>query len=50
MKDVSKQKVLTSKEEQYKIDFDSKDDESNSTEEHESEEEVLYTPVLRRSD
>jgi hypothetical protein len=35
MKDVSKQEVLPSKEEPEKIEFDLKDDESNSTEEQE---------------
>ena len=50
MKDVVKQEVLPSKEEPEKIEFDLKDDESNSTEEHESEEEDPHTPVLRRSD
>jgi hypothetical protein len=53
MKDVVKQEVLPSKEElekTEKIEFDLKDDESDSTEEHESEEEDPHTPVLRRSD
>ena len=50
MKDVDKQEVLPSKEEPEKIEFDLKDDESDSTEEHESEEEDPHTPVLRRSD
>jgi hypothetical protein len=36
MMDVVKQKVLPSKEEPEKIEFDLKDDESDSTEEHES--------------
>jgi hypothetical protein len=49
MKDVVKQEVLPSKEEPEKIEFDLKDDESDSTEEHESEEEDPHTPVLRRS-
>jgi hypothetical protein len=49
IKDVVKQEVLPSKEEPEKIEFDLKDDESNSTEEHESEEEDPHTPVLRRS-
>jgi hypothetical protein len=35
MKDVVKQEVLPSKEEPEKIEFESKDDESNSTEEQE---------------
>jgi hypothetical protein len=39
MKDVVKQEVLPSKEELEKIEFDLKNDESDSTEEHESEEE-----------
>jgi hypothetical protein len=38
MKDVVKQEVLPSKEELEKIEFDLKDDESDSIEEHESEE------------
>jgi hypothetical protein len=50
MKDVDKQEVLPSKEEPEKIEFDLKDDEADSTEEHESEEEDPHTPVLRRSD
>jgi hypothetical protein len=50
MKDVVKQEVLSSKEESKKIEFDLKDDEANSTEEHGSEEEDPHTPVLRRSD
>jgi hypothetical protein len=49
MKDVVKQEVLPSKEELEKIEFDLKDDESNSTEEHESEQEDPHTPVLRIS-
>ena len=49
MKDVVKQEVLPSKEELEKIEFDLKDDESDSTEEQESEEEDPHTPVLRRS-
>jgi hypothetical protein len=49
MKDVVKQEVLPSKEEPKKIEFYLKDDESDSTEEHESEEEDPHTPVLRRS-
>jgi hypothetical protein len=47
MKDV-KHEVLPSKEETKKIEFDLKDDESDSTEEHEYEEKDLHTPVLRR--
>jgi hypothetical protein len=35
IKDVVTQEVLPSKEEPYKIEFDLKDDESKSTEEHE---------------
>ena len=50
MKDVVKQEVLQSKEEPKKIEFDLKDDEADSTKEHESEEEDPHTPVLRRSD
>jgi hypothetical protein len=38
MKDVVKQEVLPSKEEPEKIDFNLKDDESNSIEEQESKE------------
>ena len=49
MKDVVKHEVLPSKEEPEKIEFDLKD-ESDSTEEHESEEEDPHTPLLRRSD
>ena len=49
MKDVIKQEVLLSKEEPQKIEFDLKDDEEDSTEEHESEEEDPHTPILRRS-
>jgi hypothetical protein len=49
MKDVVKQEVLPSKEETEKIEFDLKDDEADSTKEHESEEEDPHTPVLRRS-
>ena len=49
MKDVVKQEVLPSKEEPNKIEFDLKDDESDSTEEHESKEEDTHTPVFRIS-
>jgi hypothetical protein len=49
MKDVVKQEVLPRKEELEKIEFELKDDESNSIEEHESEEEDPHTPVLSRS-
>jgi hypothetical protein len=49
MKDVVKHEFLPSKEELEKIEFDPKDDESDSTEEQESEEEDPHTPVLRRS-
>jgi hypothetical protein len=48
MKEVVKQEVLPSKEEPEKIEFDLKDDESNSTEEQESEEEDPHTLVWRR--
>jgi hypothetical protein len=48
IKEVVKQEVLPSKEEPEKIEFDLKDDELDSTEEHESEEEDPHTPVLRR--
>jgi hypothetical protein len=48
MKDVVKQEFLPSKEAPEKIEFDLKDDESDSIEEHESEEEDHHTPVLRR--
>jgi hypothetical protein len=44
-----KQKVLTRKEELEKIEFELKDDESDSTKGHELEEEDRCTPVLRRS-
>jgi hypothetical protein len=50
MNDVVKQEVLPSKEEPKKIEFDLKDDEVDSIEEHESEEEGPHTLVLRRSD
>jgi hypothetical protein len=49
MKDVVKHEVLPSKEEPEKKEFDLKDDESDTTKEHESEEEDPHTPVLRRS-
>jgi hypothetical protein len=49
MKDFVKHEVLPSKEEPNKIDFDLKDDESNSTKEHESKEEDPHTPLLRIS-
>jgi hypothetical protein len=49
MKDVVIQEVLPSKEVPEKIEFDLKDDESNSTKEQESEEEEPHTPILRRS-
>jgi hypothetical protein len=49
MKDVVKHEVLPSKEEPEKVEFDLKDDESDSTKEQESEEEDPHTPVLRRS-
>jgi hypothetical protein len=49
MKAVVKLEVLPSKEELENIEFDLKDDESDSTEEQESEEEYPHTPVLRRS-
>jgi hypothetical protein len=47
MKDVVKHEFLPSKEEQEKIYFETKDDESNSTEEQESKEEDPHTLVLR---
>ena len=47
MKDVVKQEVLPSKEELEKIEFDLKDDESDSTKEQESKEEDPHTPILR---
>jgi hypothetical protein len=50
MKNVVKHEFIPSKEELEKIEFDLKDDEADSTEEHESEEEDPHTPVLRRSD
>jgi hypothetical protein len=49
MKDVVKKEFLPSKEEPKKIDFDPKDDESDSTKEHESKEEYPHTLVLRQS-
>jgi hypothetical protein len=49
MKDVFKHEVLPSKEEPEKIEFDLKDDESDSTEEKESKEEYPHTPILSRS-
>jgi hypothetical protein len=49
MKDVFKHEVLQSKEEPKKIEFDLKDYESDSIEEHESKEENIHTPVLSRS-
>jgi hypothetical protein len=49
MKDVVKHEFLPSKEEPEKIEFDLKDDESDSTKEQESKEEDPHTPVLRRS-
>jgi hypothetical protein len=49
MKDVVKQEVLPTKEELETIEFDLKDDESDSTKEQESEQEDPHTPVLRRS-
>jgi hypothetical protein len=44
MKDDVKQEVLPSKEEPEKIEFDLKDDESDSKKEQESEEEDPHTP------
>jgi hypothetical protein len=49
IKYVVKQEVLPRKEEPEKIEFELKDNESDSTEEHESEEKYPHTPVLRRS-
>ena len=49
IKDVVKHEVLPSKEEVGKIEFDLKDDELDSTEEHELEEEDSHTLVLRGS-
>jgi hypothetical protein len=48
IKYVFKQEVLPRKEEPEKIEFELKDGESDSTEEHESEEEDPHTLVLRR--
>jgi hypothetical protein len=48
IKDVVKQEVLPRMEVQEKIEFELKDDESKSTEEHESKEEDLHTLVLMR--
>jgi hypothetical protein len=50
MNDVVKHEFLPSKEEPDKMEFDLKDDEADSTEEHESEEEDPHTLVLRRLD
>jgi hypothetical protein len=47
-KDVFKHEVLPRKEEPKKIDFELKDDESDSTKEHELHEEYTHTPLLRR--
>ena len=44
-----KQEILPRKEELEKIEFELKDDESDSTKGHELEEEDHCTPVLRRS-
>jgi hypothetical protein len=49
MKDGVKHEVLPSKEEPEKIGFHLKDEELDSTEEHELEEEYPHTPILRRS-
>jgi hypothetical protein len=49
IKDVFKQEVLPREEEPEKIEFELKDDESDSTKEHESKEEDPHTLVLRRS-
>jgi hypothetical protein len=49
MKDVVKHEVIPSKEEPKKIEFDLKDDETNSIEEQELEEEDPHTQVSRRS-
>jgi hypothetical protein len=49
IKDVFKHEVLSRKEETEKIEFELNDDESNSREEHESEEEDTHTLVLRKS-
>jgi hypothetical protein len=49
IKDVVKHEFLQSKEEPEKMQFDLKDDESDSTQEHESKEEDPHTLVLRRS-
>jgi hypothetical protein len=48
IKDVVKQEVLPREEEPEKIEFELKDNESDSIEEHEEEEDP-HTPVLRRS-
>jgi hypothetical protein len=46
---VFKQEVVPREKEPDKIDFELKDNESDSTEEHESEEKYPHTSVLRRS-
>jgi hypothetical protein len=49
IKDFFKHGVLPRKEEPEKIEFELKDNESYSIEEHESKEEDPHTPLLRRS-
>jgi hypothetical protein len=48
IKDVVKKEVLSREEELEKIEFELKDNESNSIEEQESEEEDPHTTILRR--
>jgi hypothetical protein len=47
VKDGVKLEVLPRKEEPEKIEFESKDDESNFTKEKDSKEEAPHTPILR---
>jgi hypothetical protein len=49
IKGVVKQEFLPSKEKPEKIDFEPKDDESDSTKKNGSKEEYPHTPVSRRS-
>jgi hypothetical protein len=49
IKYVFKQEVIPREEEPEKIEFELKDNESDSREERESEEEEPHTPILRRS-
>jgi hypothetical protein len=49
IKDIDKSEVLPREEEPNKKEFELKENESNSIEEHESEVEEPHTPVLSRS-